>query len=86
MTAEIGQFALILALLLAVAQALAPLWGAWRGDLALMAIGRNAALLQAAFTAIAFASLIFGALLVLWAMVLAGVAYGRHTPLALEQG
>jgi hypothetical protein len=36
--------------------------------------------------AIAFASLIFGALLVLWAMVLAGVAYGRHTPLALEQG
>src|SRR5665213_1637040 len=57
MTAEIGQFALILALLLAVAQALVPLWGAWRGDLALMIIGRNAALLQAAFITIAFLSL-----------------------------
>ncbi len=57
MTAEIGQFALILALVLASAQALVPLWGAWRLDSALMAIGRNAALLQAAFTAIAFLSL-----------------------------
>ena len=57
MTAEIGQFALVLALMLALAQALVPLWGAWRGDGVLMAIGRNAALLQAAFVAIAFASL-----------------------------
>jgi len=57
MTAEIGQFALVLALMLALAQALVPLWGAWRGDRVLMAIGRNAALLQAAFVAIAFASL-----------------------------
>ncbi|HEY5070516.1 MAG TPA: heme lyase CcmF/NrfE family subunit [Caulobacteraceae bacterium] len=57
MTAEIGQLALILALLLAVLQALAPLVGAWRGDAVLMALGRNAALLQGVFVAIAFASL-----------------------------
>ncbi|MEO8926602.1 MAG: heme lyase CcmF/NrfE family subunit [Caulobacteraceae bacterium] len=57
MTAEIGQFALVLALVLALAQAIVPLFGAWRGDGALMAIGRNAALLQAAFVAIAFAAL-----------------------------
>ncbi len=42
--AEIGQFALILALVLAVVQAAAPLWGAARADGALMAMGRNAAL------------------------------------------
>ena len=61
MTAEIGQFALVLALMLAVAQALAPaLWGAWRADPALMAIGRHAALLQAAFVVIAFSSLVAG--------------------------
>jgi cytochrome c-type biogenesis protein CcmF len=57
MTAEIGQLALILALLLALVQALAPLWGAHRADRVLMAIGRNAALFQALFVVIAFASL-----------------------------
>ena len=57
MTAEIGQLALILALLLAVVQALAPLWGAWRLDERLMALGRSAALLQLLFIGIAFVSL-----------------------------
>ena len=36
---EIGQFALILALLLAIAQSTLPLWGASRGDIALIAKG-----------------------------------------------
>ena len=57
MIPEIGQFALALALALAVVQALAPLAGAWRGDSALMGLGRNAAMLQAAFVAVAFVSL-----------------------------
>ena len=42
MTAEIGQFALVLALMLALAQAASLLLGAWRADPVLMAIGRNA--------------------------------------------
>jgi cytochrome c-type biogenesis protein CcmF len=54
MTAEIGQFALILAFLLASVQAVAQLWGAARNDATLMAVGRNAVLLQAGFVALAF--------------------------------
>ena len=57
MTAEIGQFALILALLLSAVQALAPLAGAWRTDPMLMAVGRAAALLQLLFVGLAFVSL-----------------------------
>jgi cytochrome c-type biogenesis protein CcmF len=57
MTAEIGQFALILALLLASIQTLVPLVGAWRGDRVLMGVGRSSALLQLFFVAVAFVSL-----------------------------
>ena len=57
MTAEIGQLALILALLLALVQASAPLWGAWRVDPVLMGVGRAAALLQLLFVGVAFFSL-----------------------------
>jgi cytochrome c-type biogenesis protein CcmF len=57
MTAEIGQFALILALVLSAVQALAPLAGAWRSDPMLMALGRSAALLQLLFVGVAFVSL-----------------------------
>jgi cytochrome c-type biogenesis protein CcmF len=57
MTAEIGQFALILALVLSAVQALAPLAGAWRTDPVLMAVGRSAALLQLLFVGVAFVSL-----------------------------
>ena len=57
MTAEIGQFALILALLLAAVQALVPLVGAWRIDPVLMAVGRAAALLQLLFVGVAFVAL-----------------------------
>jgi len=59
MSAEVGQFALILALLLALVQAAAPLWGAARGDGVLMALGRSAALLQAGFVALAFSCLAY---------------------------
>ena len=54
MLAEIGQFALILALVTAAAQAVLPMLGAARGDAALMAFGRTAAQLQALLIALAF--------------------------------
>ena len=54
MVAEVGQFALILAFLLALTQAAAPLAGAHRRDLTLMALGRASALMQAGFVALAF--------------------------------
>ena len=57
MTAEIGLFALILAMLLALVQAGASLYGARRHDPALMALGRGAAALQLLFVATAFAAL-----------------------------
>ena len=57
MFAEIGHFALILALLTAIAQAVLPMLGAVRGDAALMAFGRTAAQLQAALILTAFALL-----------------------------
>ena len=54
MTPELGQLALILALLLALAQGVLPLLGAWRGNGALMAVARPAAAGQAVFVALAF--------------------------------
>ena len=57
MIAEIGHFALILALLTALAQAIFPMLGAVRGDTALMAFGRSAAQLQAVLIVTAFAAL-----------------------------
>jgi cytochrome c-type biogenesis protein CcmF len=59
MIAEIGHFALILALSLAVCQGAMPLLGAHRGDAALMAAGRPAAFGQFVFVVIAFACLAY---------------------------
>ncbi|MGI4877958.1 MAG: heme lyase CcmF/NrfE family subunit [Janthinobacterium lividum] len=59
MAGEIGHFALILALMLAIVQATVPMIGAHRGDPALMAVGRAAATLQALFVVTAFAALAF---------------------------
>ena len=54
MVPEIGQFALILALSLAVCQGVLPLIGAHRGDAAMMGVARTAAHGQFIFVAIAF--------------------------------
>ena len=54
MLPELGQFALVLATLLAAAQALLPLFGAWRGSAALIGVARPAAYGQFVFTATAF--------------------------------
>jgi cytochrome c-type biogenesis protein CcmF len=54
---EIGHFALVLALCVAVVQAVVPLYGAARGDSALIALARPAALAQFVFIALAFLAL-----------------------------
>jgi len=56
---EIGHFALILALSLAVCQGVIPLVGAHRNDAAMMAVGRTAAGGQFFFVAFAFGCLIW---------------------------
>ncbi|MEX2125796.1 MAG: heme lyase CcmF/NrfE family subunit [Woeseia sp.] len=57
MIPELGHFALILALSLAICQAVLPLAGAYRNDAAQMAVARPAALGQFVFVLIAFACL-----------------------------
>jgi cytochrome c-type biogenesis protein CcmF len=56
---EIGHFALILALAVAVVQGVVPLLGAQRGDRAWMALGRPGAYLQLLFVATAFFALMY---------------------------
>ncbi len=57
MIPELGQFALILALLVAVVQALIPLIGAQTGRLRWIAVARPAALAQFALVGLSFALL-----------------------------
>jgi cytochrome c-type biogenesis protein CcmF len=57
MIAELGHYALVLALGLALVQASVPLLGARTRDPALMAVGTSAALAQFAFVALSFAAL-----------------------------
>jgi len=57
MIPEIGHFALILALVLAVCQAVLPLVGAHRNDAALMSVARSAAFGQLLFVAVSFVCL-----------------------------
>lgn len=59
MIPELGQLALVLALLLAVVQAILPLVGAWVGSRPLMAVARPAAAGQAVFVAVAFGALVY---------------------------
>ena len=57
MTAETGQFALILAMMVSAALAVIPLYGAWRRDSRLMAFAQPAALAQFLLIVLAFALL-----------------------------
>ncbi|MGA9341499.1 MAG: heme lyase CcmF/NrfE family subunit [Rhodanobacteraceae bacterium] len=59
MIPELGQFALILALLIAAAQCVLPITGAWLGDRTLMATARPAVAGQAVFIALAFGILTY---------------------------
>jgi len=82
MIPEIGQFALILALSLALCQGVLPLIGAHRDDAAMMSVARPAAAGQFLFVAVSFACLI-------WAFVTDdfSVLYvANHSQLALPTG
>jgi cytochrome c-type biogenesis protein CcmF len=57
MIVELGHFALILALMVALVQAVLPLWGAARGDLRMMALAGPAAGLQLLLVGLSFAAL-----------------------------
>jgi cytochrome c-type biogenesis protein CcmF len=59
MIVELGHFALVLALAVALVQMVLPLIGARNGDAALMAIGRSAAVLQLVLVAGAFVALTY---------------------------
>ena len=58
MIAEIGHYALVLALALALIQSTLPIWGARTGDAGLMRIAPSTALAQLAFILLAFAALL----------------------------
>ena len=82
MIPEIGQFALILALSLALCQGVLPLVGAHRGDAAMMAVARSAATGQFAFVAVSFVCLA-------WAFVnddFSVLYVANHSQLALPTG
>lgn len=77
MIVELGHFALILALMVALVQSTLPLWGAQAGDQRLMALAGPAAILQCLLIGASFAALT-------WAFVvsdfsLAVVASNSHT-------
>src|SRR4029078_3753771 len=59
MIPELGQFALILALLIAAVQCALPIYGAARGNAALIAVARPAVAGQAVFVALAFGALTY---------------------------
>jgi cytochrome c-type biogenesis protein CcmF len=59
MIAELGHYALVLALALALVQSWSPVVGARKGDVALMKLADSTALAQFAFVALAFAALTY---------------------------
>ncbi|MDA1099813.1 MAG: heme lyase CcmF/NrfE family subunit [Proteobacteria bacterium] len=59
MTAELGHYALVLALSVALVQATIPLLGAWRGDSGWIGLARPAALVQCVLVMTAFGALMY---------------------------
>src|SRR5438445_8544240 len=59
MIAELGHYALVLALALALIQSWSPVLGARKGDIALMKLADSTALAQFAFVVLAFGALTF---------------------------
>ena len=59
MIVELGHFALILALSVALIQSVVPLWGAQRRDAGMMAVAEPAALIQVILVAFSFAALTY---------------------------
>ena len=59
MITELGHFALILAFLVAILQAVVPMYGAWRRDTRLMSMAEPAANVQFLLIAFSFAALMY---------------------------
>ncbi|TVQ45211.1 MAG: heme lyase CcmF/NrfE family subunit [Gammaproteobacteria bacterium] len=59
MVPELGQVALVLALILAVVQSVAPLWGSYTGNRVLMSLAKPAVTGQLVFAAVAFGALTY---------------------------
>ena len=74
---EVGHYALVLALALAVMQMILPFWGARARDARLMALARPAALAQFAFVALSYAALTYAH--VVSDFSLANVVENSHT-------
>jgi cytochrome c-type biogenesis protein CcmF len=77
MITELGHFALILALCVALVQATVPLLGAARGNAAWMAVGRSAALVEFALVALAMAALMHAYIVSDFSVI--NVAENSHT-------
>ena len=77
MIPEVGQFALALALAVALAQSVLPIWGAARGDVAWMRSGAATAIAQAALIGVAFAALMWS--FVVSDFTVANVAANSHS-------
>ncbi len=74
---EVGHFALILALMVALVQSIVPLVGAQRGSAAMMAVAKPAALVQLGLIATAFAALLHAFITSDFSVV--GVYQNSHT-------
>ncbi len=59
MIVELGHFALVLALSVAIIQSTLPMWGAWRRDARMMAVGEPAAMIQLLLVGFSFAALTY---------------------------
>ncbi|WP_460273238.1 heme lyase CcmF/NrfE family subunit [Celeribacter sp. ULVN23_4] len=59
MLVELGHFALIMAFFVAIAQTVLPLWGAHRGNRAMMAVAEPAAMVQLVLIAFSFGALTY---------------------------
>ncbi|MFM7347622.1 MAG: heme lyase CcmF/NrfE family subunit [Tagaea sp.] len=77
MAAELGHYALVLALCVALIQSIVPLAGAQRGDAALMAAAKPAALAQFLLVGLAFGCLIYA--FVVSDFTVANVAQNSHS-------
>jgi len=81
MVAELGHFALILALVLSLVQAIVPMVGANRNRIALMSVGRPAAQGQLVFLVISFACLTYAFITSDFSVRLAAANSHSATPL-----
>lgn len=81
MSAELGHFALLLTLAVAVLMALLPAYGVWRGDTVAMRFGRTAALVQFGLVTLAYVCLT--TLFVVGDFSVAYVASNSHSELPL---